>query len=312
MADAALKSEETLDDIMLAMDIVDTLRHEHVMVEKDLAAEDRRQNLIQRLRGIYKAQGIEVPDEVLMDGVMALEEERFRFVPAKKGFGTKLASIYINRKKWLPLIFTVGAIIGSVLAINYVGFERPQQLETQRQEALIDKVLPGRLEDARDKAASLAATPALKSQAEDLYQGGLVALSNKDIIEAETAIGKIENLSRSLGQSYQLRIISRFNEASGIWLESKTNNDIRNFYLIVEAVDTSGQVLAVDIKDEEYKKTERVNKFGVRVPKSVFDAVAADKKDDQIIQDDILGQKKRGVLDPTLKFEGPLGFITDW
>jgi len=78
-SDAAV-SNESLDDIMLAMDVVDTLRHEHIMVEKDLASENRRKNLIERLRGIYKAQGIEVPDSVLMDGVLALEEQRLIFM----------------------------------------------------------------------------------------------------------------------------------------------------------------------------------------------------------------------------------------
>ena len=307
---------EKLDDIMLAMDVVDTLRHEREMVASDMNAVERREDLIKRLRGIYQAQGISVPDDVLMDGVMALEEERFAYHPPKKGLMTSLAKAYISRRKWLPLIYTVGFIIGSVLAVNYVGFVRPAQIEAKQEQKLISTVLPERLEAARDRSVSIAVTPELKSRAEDIFAAGDLALADKNIALAREKTNQLEAFGTALSQSYELRIVSRFNEASGVYLDSKNNSDIRNFYLIVEAVDAQGDVLDLNIEDEEYKTRQTVNKFGVRVPKSVFDAVAADKKDDQIIQNDILGAKPRGVIDPVLSFDGasnwPLGYIVEW
>ena len=307
---------ETLDDIMLAMDVVDTLRHEREMVASDMNASERREDLVKRLRGIYDAQGIAVPDDVLMDGVMALEEERFAYQPPKKGLMTSLAKAYISRGKWLPLIYTVGFIIGSVLAVNYVGFVRPAQLEAKQEQQLISKVLPERLEAARDRAVSIAATDELKARAQDLYAAGEIAAADGDVESTKLAATQLEAFSTALSQSYQLRIVSRFNEASGVYLDSKTNADIRNFYLIVEAVGADGNVVDLNIEDEEYKTRQIVSKFGVRVPKALFDSVAADKKDDQIIQNDIIGAKSRGVLDPVLSFDGsdnwPLGYIVEW
>jgi hypothetical protein len=307
---------ETLDDIMLAMDVVDTLRHEREMTASDLNAVERREDLIARLRNIYKAQGITVPDDVLMDGVIALEEERFAFQPPKKGIMTSLARIYISRRKWLPLIYTISFIIGSVLAVNYAGFVRPAQIKAKNAQTLISTVLPDRLDAARERAIAAAKTEALKTQAEDIFAQGELALSRQDAAAAQEKAERLEALALSLTQSYALRIVSRHGEASGVYLDSETNADIRNFYLIVEALDTEGQVLSLPIEDEVYKSTKHVNKFGVRVPKAVFDKVAADKKDDQIIQNDILGAKPRGVLTPTLDFDGakdwPLGFIVEW
>ncbi len=307
---------ETLDDIMLAMDVVDTLRHEREMVASDMNAVERREDLIARLRRIYDAQGISVPDDVLMDGVMALEEERFAYHPPKKGLMTTLARAYISRKKWLPLIYTVSFIIGSVLAVNYVGFVRPAQIEAKQEQNLISKILPERLETARERAVSLAANDALKARAENIFADGQIAIADKNIPAAKTKVEQLESFARELGQSYNLRIVSRFNEASGVYLDSKTNADIRNFYLIVEAVASDGSVIKLNIEDEEYKTRQTVSKFGVRVPKAVFDKVAADKKDDQIIQNDILGAKPRGVIDPVLSFDGaanwPLGYIVEW
>ena len=51
-----------LDDVMLAMDVVDTLRHEETLVTRELGAADREAQLIERLRKIYHDQGIEVPE----------------------------------------------------------------------------------------------------------------------------------------------------------------------------------------------------------------------------------------------------------
>jgi dienelactone hydrolase len=63
---------QALDDIMIAMDVVDTLRHREDLVRRELSEEDRETELIARLRKIYKDQGIDVPDSVLADGVKAL------------------------------------------------------------------------------------------------------------------------------------------------------------------------------------------------------------------------------------------------
>lgn len=306
-----------LDDVMLAMDVVDTLRHDRAMTARDMNSVERREDLITRLRGIYRAQGIDVPDSVLMDGVMALEEQRFAFTPPKPGLSTRLARSYIRRRKWLPFVYTMTFIFGSVSAINYVGFVRPAQVQASQTERLLSRDLPAQLEASRDKALALSSTDALKSRANDLYGAGELAIADKDITRAKASVAALETLSRTLGQSYNLRIVSRFGEASGVYLDSLSDGNVRNFYLIVEAVDASGAVLSVDIEDERDKITERVNKFGVRVPQSVFNRVAADKKDDQIIQNDILGSKPRGALTPSLTLDGgrsvpASGFIVEW
>jgi hypothetical protein len=69
MADASTAVSNTappkLDDLMLA--IVDTLRHDQRLVERELSAAASDEALIKRLREVYKSQGIEVADQVLED-----------------------------------------------------------------------------------------------------------------------------------------------------------------------------------------------------------------------------------------------------
>ena len=60
-----------LDDVMLAMDVVDTIRHQELIVERELNSEERRKQLVARLKSLYAAQGLDVPEHVLAEGVAA-------------------------------------------------------------------------------------------------------------------------------------------------------------------------------------------------------------------------------------------------
>jgi len=303
---------DKLDDVMLAMDVVDTLRHEQNLLKRDLNTEDRRQALIDRLRGIYDAQGIEVPDSVLMDGVMALEEERFKFVPAKSGFGTKLAHIYIGRKKWLPLIYSLMAVMFGAWAINYAAFIRPGKVETRRVTSLLDEALPKRLENFKSRALGTKPKADIAARINNLVSETETALRAKDVDAAETRLNNLGDLTKTLEQSYELRVVNKEREPSGVFLTPKSGGDIRNYYLIVRPVDAEGEIIRVQIEDEEYRKKTWSSKFGVRVPVDVFNAVAADKSDDLIIQNDVLGRKDIGALEASFNFERPGGYITDW
>ena len=107
MSAATTAEKAPLDDVMLAMDVVDTLRHNQNLVARELSAEDREKQLIERLRTIYHQQGIEVTDAILKQGVAALEESRFVYTPPKPSFGVTLARLYVARKRWLPAAFAL-------------------------------------------------------------------------------------------------------------------------------------------------------------------------------------------------------------
>jgi hypothetical protein len=66
------------------------------------------------------------------------------------------------------------------------------------------------------------------------------------------------------------------------------------------------------VRNEEDGKIYRVQKWGVRVDKDDFDRVAADKQDDGIIQDYVLGVKERGQLQPEYRFPTSGAAITSW
>src|SRR5215475_221766 len=88
---------QTLDDVMIAMDVVDTLRHRDDLVRRELDEEGREAELIERLREIYHDQGIAVPDKVLLDGVKALKESRFAYTPPPAGWKRTVLTAWAGR-----------------------------------------------------------------------------------------------------------------------------------------------------------------------------------------------------------------------
>ena len=111
-----------LDEVMLAMDVVDTLRHRQDLVGRELDAAARESHLIARLREIYHQQGIEVPDHILQEGVAALAESRFVYTPPDGGFGVAMARLYVARKTWGRLVLAVAIVATLGLGGYFFGY----------------------------------------------------------------------------------------------------------------------------------------------------------------------------------------------
>src|SRR5215212_34734 len=114
-----------LEDVMLAMDVVDTLRHREDWVARELEEGDREAALIERLRQIYEGQGIAVSDRVLREGVRALEESRFVYTPPKPGLATMLARLWVARDLVGQGLLAILAVLALAWVAHYVVVVRP-------------------------------------------------------------------------------------------------------------------------------------------------------------------------------------------
>jgi hypothetical protein len=129
---------------------------------------------------------------------------------------------------------------------------------------------------------------------------------------AMQAVTDLTAIRDTLRQEYQLRVVSRDGVKSGFWTFPEINTDATNYYVVVEAIDSQGMALSMPILNEEDNKTETVSIWGLRVPEAVYRAVEADKKDDGIIQRNIMGIKEFGYLEPTYLVEVLGGAVTRW
>ncbi|MEM8770396.1 MAG: DUF6384 family protein [Pseudomonadota bacterium] len=311
-ADANDAPPKKLDDVMLAMDIVDTLRHRERLIDRELSTEAREEKLIGRLKEIYAAQGIDVPDRILADGVKALEEKRFHYEPPKGGLGVALAKFYIGRNRWLPPVAAIFGLAAFATAIWEFGFEAPHEARVEAARVEITETLPNALEAERDAALEIAATDYAKARIETAYQDGVFAAENENADGLRANIQDLETLRATLAKQLDIRVVSRPGEYSGVFRVHDDDASLRNYYLIVEAVDARGRKHELEITSEEDRATRRVANWGVRVPEGVFNRIAADKQDDQIIQDALTGEKPTGALLPTYSIETAGGAILEW
>ena len=293
-----------LDDVMLAMDVVDTLRHRTRVVDMELNEAAREEQLVARLKEIYGAQGIEVPDRILKDGVKALAEQRFVYKPPKDSLSVRLAKLYVSRKRWLPQSLTaLGAVAAIVVAFQLFVFG-PMNAEWQGMPTEISRVLAD--------GQKLAIDPTVDAQLASLAAEGQRAVANGDRDAARTQLATMKTMNDQLAQEYDIRVVSRPGEDSGFWRQSEKPPFGFNHYVVVEAVAPGGRVLSVPITSIETQKTKNVTIWAQRVTKETADRVAAEKDAGGGVVNDIFGRKTRGELNPVFDEPVPGGAITDW
>ncbi len=316
MSDAAVpavRDKSKLDDVLLAMDVVDTLRHREQLVLTELDAGAREAALLGRLKDIYAAQGIDVPDRILKEGVRALEEKRFVYTPPKPSLGVTLAKIYITRSRWMaPALFAVVAATALIGAWQ-VGIAGPQKARAAEARIELSQTLPADLARLHDEISAVALEDAARLQSDALYAEGQKAVRAGDAADARDARDGLAQLQGDLEAVYQVRVVYGPGEDyTGVFRIPDDVPDARNFYLIVEAVDPMGELVEVPVTSEEDRKSARVTRWGQRVSEAAFNTVAADKGDDQIIQNAVIGQKPAGYLSPQYTVETPGGAILEW
>jgi len=477
-----------LDEVMLAMDVVDTLRHQRALVEAELGEEQRRDKLIARIKSIYESQGMEVSEEVIAEGVRALEEDRFTYEAPERGFQVRLAEVYVERGKWTKRALVV-VLVALVLWLAFAipahmhrrslveGFERQvadlqeqtQELSRQasrlqerieaagrklasagtsvpaapeilagarrslgaankdlqklttdlepgpdpqtypdeqsrldgwlaghrkllvgvqadissatgqlssldhlhslraelnrvfarlrglevapavmsdltRQQAAANSALEaGKIEEAKrdlrrltgqvddivrahhQRAAREAELSRLqrrledmepdrdsKVEAEGLLAAVRTAIQGNDDNAATRELAELTLLVTELDRSYELRIVSGGNKRSGVWRKKNDDPRVRNYYIIVEAIDRNGHRLVLPVRNEETGRTSKVTSFGIRVAESVYEKVKNDKLDNGIIDNRVFGRKKRGTRRVEYFFPVQGGRITSW
>jgi uncharacterized protein DUF6384 len=311
-AGMAPSQPQTLDDVMIAMDVVDTLRHREDLVRRELNEEGRESELIARLRQIYRDQGIEVPDEVLAEGVKALKDSRFVYTPPPPGWKRTLLTLWAKRQRHGKRLGIAAAALVALFGGYYALVTRPAKLAKERSRIEITETLPKRLRQAYADVVTIAADEAARQKASALQTEAERTIRAGDRAGMLEINAELAGLREEVMRQYTLTIVSRAGESTGVWRRPPHGSQARNYYLIVEAITPQGEKLSLPIRNEETGTVETVSKFGVRVPQDTFETVARDKREDGIVQKNRFGEKQRGMLavNYAMPFEG--GFITKW
>ena len=293
---------QPLDEVMLAMDVVDTLRNRSRLIEWELTSDAREEELKERLRKIYTAQGIEVSDKVLEEGVRALRDDRFSYQPPRESLQVKLARLYVSRARWGKMVLGGITALVAVVACYYFLVVVP------------DAKVPGKLDAVYKEIKHTVKVDEAegRKKVDELYHAAKAALASGDKGRAEQLLQSMETLSDHLQSAYTIQIVNKPNHQTGVWRVPDANSSARNYYIIVESVGPDGEPVPVPVLNEETGRTETVTTWGVRVDQDVFNRVARDKQDDGIIQDKVFGSKRNGYLNPDYSVQTTGAAITSW
>jgi len=301
-----------LDEVMLAMDVVDTLRHRQDLVERELAGEEREKQLIARLRDIYEHQGITVSDEVLREGVKALQESRFVYSPPRASLATTLARLYVSRRRWGPVTLALLLVLVIGLGGYFLAWQPFQAAQREQARIELTQALPGQMDALYRSIYDETKVQQAVTDAEAIRTRGKAAAAEGNRAGAERAIADLTALRDRLRSEYTLRILNREGERSAFWRVPDVNPNATNYYLVVQAIGADGKPLTLPIVNEETGLTEQVDTWGARVPESTYRAVEADKRDDGIIERTTLGLKEYGFLDVDYTMPVLGGAVTKW
>jgi len=307
----ASKSDAPLDDLMMAMDVVDTLRHEEGQVARELKADERDAAMVERLRQVYAAQGIDVPDHILKAGVEDLKRDRFVYAPPAAGFQRTLAMVYISRGTWSKWLAGAAAVLVVFVAAWYFIVKLPAQRAEAELQARLE-ALPATLTELVGRVDGLTENAEIEAEAQRLASDGRLALSDGKTEAAFKAEADLRKLAAELQEVFEVHIISREGVPTGVERIPDANPDTKNYYIVVEAIDPDGNIMERDVVSEENGSTLLVDKWGQRVSETIYDAVRRDKMEDGIVQKGVLGQKRRGELDIKWRSGVQDGVITKW
>jgi hypothetical protein len=309
---AATAETAPLNDVMLAMDVVDTLRHNQDLVARELNGEAREAQLIDKLRALYHQQGIEVTDAILKEGVAALGESRFVYTPPKPGLGVTLARLYVARKRWMRFALAIVLMLAIGLGGYFLVYRPYRDAQVEQARIELAQTLPAEMDALYGTIFDETKVQQASNDAAAIRDRGKIAAREGDRVAAEAAIADLTALRDTLRQEYQLMVVSRAGVKSGFWTFPEINTEATNYYVVVEAIDPHGQPLSLPIRNEENGQTETVSMWGVRVPEAVYRSVEADKTDDGIIQHNLVAIKQFGFLEPDYVVEVLGGAVTRW
>jgi hypothetical protein len=309
----ASEASKPLDEVLLAMDVVDTLRHRETTLLREMDEAGRRKELIARLKDIYHAQGIEVSDAVIEEGVQALKERRFAYTPPKPSLSVRMAKLYVSRDRWSKPVLGVLVALGLAGSIYQFGVAAPAAARAEAARLELTQTLPAQVSALEDEIGRIATQERATQVAITFVQDVQTALREENADAAKQAIKSLEALRDELSTSYEIRVVYGRDEArSGV---IRLNDNVPGntlYYLIVEAVDPAGRPVQRLITNQENTQTRQASKWGQEVSEADFNRVAADKRDDMIIQNAVIGNKAIGALDPEFSVDTTGGAILEW
>lgn len=213
----------------------------------------------------------------------------------------------------------------NIYSVGLGAIERRESNEAQQKENELSRVkndiiqfaaLNSQTETLYAAITAIAKEEEAQQKGKILYDEARELATAADVPSLSRTVSQLQNLSDILNTEYTIRVINRNGVKSGIdryYTDSRGKRE-SGYYLIVEAVDSQGRELQMNIRNEEDGQIKKVTMWGERVPKEVYESIKEDKLDNGIINNNLVGRKKQGYLEEEMTMRGVTkqGQITQW
>ncbi|MFK7739063.1 MAG: DUF6384 family protein [Planctomycetota bacterium] len=346
--------DASMHDMLRMMDVASALRRERETAEAQLDIERHKDKLRERLLATAAAAGESVSEAEVDTAIREYLRRQHTYADPPRSWRRLRAHAWVLRWRIFLAVALVGLFVaGAIWAGSmFAGDARDRANEPARRSRPRRQVpppvsMPTRASTkpaptnpaptnpassapvgdpknpARDRLLRTAAAAAAIASNDDARRrvAGLRALGEAahaagNAGELATVQGKLERLSARLGEEYEVRIVARPGEKSGI--DRYVNGRLSGYYVLVEALGPDGRALQRSIKNIETGATERVRKWGELVPETVWQRLVADKRADGVMNETLFARKSLGEFDEVVVIKNgsrPLkrgGSITAW
>ena len=315
---AAAAINASMNDMLRMMDVASALRRERETAEAQLDLATAKQQLRKRLMATAEAAGEDVKIEEIDAAIDEYFKRQHRYEDPPASWGRFWASVWVMRNKLLVALLLVlllaAIVIGAIVMVNRGGGE-PEGGSGDDGAARAARSAPTR--DGRAYAdfetlvaagLKMAADEDARSRIAAIATDGETAFAANNGVALRTSRRKLDELLERLRAEYEVRIVSRPGQLSGI--DRKFNGRVSGLYLIVEAITPAGKRLTLPIANgEKSGQIFRVKQWGEQVEQRIWDRIVADKKADGVVDENVFARKARGFYRETVVLEDGRGGI---
>lgn len=307
----------SLNEMLRVMDVAREMRNDREMAERVLARGDARAALREKLKRSAEISGDRVTEAEIDAAIDTYFADRHRYEEPKFSLDLLIAHLWVRRGVVLSLFAGCLILVGTVWGLFLSPFAPLSPTRNAERAAATAQAETAQLVE-QIRTASLA--PDAVAKAERLA-AEIKAAGSRDPTTAIAAQETLRQLHQTLLESYQLRIARDSDGANLVvtGFRSENGDQVSGRFVLVEAVDTSGNVLTRSIRNAENGQTKNVKIWGERIPEDVFERLKTDKQADQILDETEFGIKERGRQDLQVIMQDSSGQplqrsiqITDW
>jgi hypothetical protein len=300
-----------MHDMLRIMDVASALRRERETVAAQLDIDTTKARLRERLLATAVAAG-EAVTAAEVDAAIELHfRSQHEYSDPPAGWGRFWALVWVLRRGLTVALCCVALVtagvawavlglVGPAGAPASAGAAGAAVTEVSAAPAVRGDEELSRLWATFEPLAAavevLAADDAARQRVSAGVAAGKAAFAAKATARLRQCLADLEALRSLLDEEYELRIVSRPGEKSGID-RYDARGRLVGYYVIVEAVTPDGRVLPRRIRSGETQQTTTATKWGEQVGRSTWDRIAADAQADGVVDDTRFAHKPRGAVD---------------